>query len=176
MSVNLPACDNDIPLGMLMKDPITKIIYEATESGWVKVKDPEFRRIDIDELHYEEVLDEGASHMIPNREMASRVAPVEVEYEPIPEKEKKKRGRPCKPKRNTRPPTDYNLFIQRVLPVLKSVEPDLTNKECLQQVSKYWSAFDQNRTYKGMAERDNYRRELEDLDVYALLGRSAPNE
>jgi hypothetical protein len=51
---------------------------------------------------------------------------------------KRKRGRPKKEKRNTRPTTKYNEFIKDVMPNVKEQFPNMTNKERLMECVKLW--------------------------------------
>jgi hypothetical protein len=57
---------------------------------------------------------------------------------------KRKRGRPKKEKRNTRPATKYNEFIKDVMPTVKEQYPDMTNKERLMECVKLWREHKRN--------------------------------
>lgn len=55
-----------------------------------------------------------------------------VEYKPRP------RGRPAKPKKYTRAPSPYNLFVAEQMPKIKEQYPNLNGKERMKKCAELW--------------------------------------
>ena len=61
---------------------------------------------------------------------------------------KRRRGRPKKEKRNSRPATKYNEFIKQVMPVVKEQYPNMTNKDRLMECVKLWREHKKNQEHQ----------------------------
>lgn len=71
-------------------------------------------------------------------------SPIRQQHIPQPldadifEMPKRKRGRPKKEKRNTRPPTEYNEFIKAAMVDVKEQYPKMANKDRLLECARLW--------------------------------------
>jgi len=137
----------DVPLNFVTSDKYgNDYISYKTKSGkfiWVIYKKVEYEFIECKNKGMFCI--KKKAHVY--TEMPDLIYPepkVEVEPDIIIPEIIKKRGRPCKAKRNTRPASNYNKFIQAEMSFLKSHYPNKKNKEYMKLGAQHWELFKLN--------------------------------